>query len=133
MVPSRARKRRWRGGFTLVEVLSAVVILSIALLAILTAMQAARDSQQRAVYMNIAMNAAQSQIEGLRSRQWYNITAPANTSIPSLPAGNVMSVTVQKYPTGSEDKLYLVTVRVTWPEGNATRQWTYETLITKYS
>ena len=38
------------GGFTLAEVLAAVLLLAIGLLAVIAAAQGARDSQQRAVY-----------------------------------------------------------------------------------
>ena len=128
-----AGNRRRQHGFTLVEVLSAALILSIGLLAIVSAMQASRKSQQSAVYMNIAMNAAQSQIEGIRSLNWNNIADPPDTTVPALPFGNVLSVTVNKYPNAQENKLYKIIVAVTWPEGSGTRSWTYETLRTKYN
>lgn len=125
-------RRRRRSGFTLVEVLCSVVILSIALLAILSAMQGARSAARNALYLNIAANAAQSCIEELRSRQWDSIIAPPNSSDPSLPTPNVIAVVVSPYPTATDQELVLVSATVSWPDGQTTRKLTYETLITKY-
>lgn len=128
----KVRKEKKIAGFTLVEVLSSVVILSVALLSIITAMQAARETQQRAQYMHIAMNATQSQIERLRSLSFKHISAPSTSIVTGLPTGNTLTVTVNKYPTSSEGRLYLVVATAAWSEGKGTRTCTSETLIAKY-
>jgi|GEM_PF-933489 len=120
------------GGFTLVEVLAAVLLLSIALLAILAANSAARETQQRAVNMSIGRNIAQGIIESLRSAGVDDVsgmTFPTQSS--SLPAGNSISVSVAPYPNSSEPNLYQALVTVTWPEAAGTRRIRYETLIVR--
>lgn len=120
------------GGFTLVEVLAAVLLLSIALMAIMTANAAARDAQQRAVSQAVARNVAQSIIEQLRSAPIDSIpTMTFPTSDSSLPTGNSIVVSVSGYPNSIETNLYCATVTVSWPEGAGTRSMQYETLITR--
>jgi len=120
------------GGFTLVEVLAAVLLLSIALMAIMTADTAARGMQERAVSQAAARNIAQSIIEQLRSAPIDSIrtmTFPATDS--SLPSGNSIVVSVSGYPSSGETNLCRATVTVSWPEGAGTRTMQYETLITR--
>ncbi len=120
------------GGFTLVEVLAAVLLLSIALLAIMTANTAARGVQQRAVCQSVARNIAQSIIDQLRSAPIDTVstmTFPATDS--SLPSGNSIVVSASGYPNSGESNLYKATVTVSWPEGAGTRSIQYETLITR--
>lgn len=120
------------GGFTLVEVLAAVLLLSIALMAIMTANTAARSAQQRAVCQAAARNIAQSILEQLRSAPFDSIptmTFPATDS--SLPSGNSIVVSVSGYPNSAEANLRCATVTVSWPEGAGTRTIQYETLIAR--
>jgi Tfp pilus assembly protein PilV len=120
------------GGCTLVEVLAAVLLLSIALLAIMTANTAARGAQQRAVCQSAARNVAQSIIDQLRAAPIDSIstmTFPATDS--SLPSGNSIAVSVSAYPASGETNLYKATVTVSWPEGAGTRSVQYETLIAR--
>lgn len=120
------------GGFTLVEVLAAVLILSIALLTIMTASSVARDSQQRAVCQSIARNLAQSIIEQIRSapiESMSTMTFPSSDT--SLPSGNTIAVSVAGYPSSSNSDLCKATVIVRWPEASNTRTVKYETLIVR--
>ncbi|MEN6581743.1 MAG: prepilin-type N-terminal cleavage/methylation domain-containing protein [Armatimonadota bacterium] len=116
------------GGFTLVEVLAAVCLLSIGLMAVLAAGEAARNTQKRAVYMACGRTIAQNVLEELRSNPSY--TLPSTTS-PSLPAGNNISMSVTRYPSSSNTQIYYATVTVTWPEGNGTRRIFYETAMAR--
>ena len=121
-----------RAGFTLVEILCAVVLLSIGLLAVMTATQSSRQTQQRAQYLSIGRNVAQSKMEALRTISFDSLAAQAaTTSDSSLPAGNQVVVAVDPYPDSSEANLKRATVTVTWPEGNGTRRIRYDTLITR--
>lgn len=127
-----AKNALHRRGFTLVEVLAAVVLLSIGLLAVLTASRAAQDTHWRAVHLASARNIAQSKIDELRATPFDGIVgATVNTTDPSLPKGNQITVATVKYPDSFEANLAKVTVTVTWPEGRATGRIQYETLIAR--
>jgi len=122
-------------GFTLVEVLAAVLLLSIGLMAIISAMAASRDSQTRARRIFIARHIALSGIEELRAASAGGIAGLCGQTVtqdPSLPPGNSVKVLVARYPDISEDKIFRAVVSVSWPEGRGTRTIRYETLITKY-
>lgn len=119
-------------GFTLVEVLSAVLLLSIGLLAVLTAARAARDIQQRALYLSIGRNIAQAKIDNIRSAPIESINSMGNTvSDPSLPKGNTIITQVSRYPDYSETNIYKAAVTVAWPEQKGIRKIYYETLIVR--
>ncbi len=119
-------------GFTLVEVLTATVILSIGLLAILTAIAVARETQQRAVCMAIARDTAISQMEEYRSLDKGQLaTVPLTRSSSDLPPGNLITCSWAPYPSALEIKMYRCTVTVTWPEGSGNRSIFYETLFYK--
>lgn len=114
------------------EVLAAVMILSVAMLAIISAMAASHDIQRRAHYIAIGRNIAQSKIEELRAvdaDKYWSITGISSDT--TLPSGNSISVKVSEYPVVDKKELYLAQVVVTWPEGQGVREVTYETLIAK--
>ncbi len=114
------------------ELLCAVVLMSIALMAVMTATCTARNTQQLALYISIGRNIAQSKIEALRATSINSITSQAGSSTSSaLPNGNSIQVTVSGYPNSSITDLYLADVTVKWPEGNGTRKISYETLIVR--
>jgi len=122
------------GGFTLVEVIAASLILAVGLLALVAACQAGRETQRRAVYMAVARDIAQTEIEGLRALQFDSVVVQAgdvNRTDPSLPPGNVITLSVAKYPDASSDRLVRASVRVAWPEAGGTRVIHYETLIAR--
>ncbi|MEN6355959.1 MAG: prepilin-type N-terminal cleavage/methylation domain-containing protein [Armatimonadota bacterium] len=115
------------GGFTLVEVLAAVLLLSIGLLAVLSAGSAARQTQQRAMRMAIGRLAAQSAVERLRSNQSYTLPS---SDVTGLPSGNKISISVSSVSgSRSATKLTYASVTVTWPEGSGTQKVFYETYI----
>lgn len=120
------------GGFTLVEVLAAVLLLSIGILASMSAIQACRTMQGRLYYMPVARDIAQSAIEYARSTPFSQLSSLAGTySIGDLPSGNSLVISVSSYPTWSEDNLKKVTVTVTWPERRNTGKIKYETLLAR--
>lgn len=127
-----SRGKSGNGGFTLVEVLAAVLLLSIAVLAIMTANTAARGAQQRAVGLSTGRNVAQSIVDQLRAAPINNIkTMTFPTSDSSLPPGNTIAVSVTGYPVSTEANLFKATVTVSWPEAGSTRTIQYETLIAR--
>lgn len=101
-----------RSGFTLVEILAAVVLLSIGCLALLAAIPTARESQQRAVNMAVARNLAQSKIDWLRYSSYDTISSYSNTqNDSSLPNGYW---TIQTSPVDAN--LCAAVVTVGWQE-----------------
>ena len=123
--------KRENGGFTLVEVLAAVLLLSIGLLAVLTADRAANETQLRAAYLSVGRNIAQSRIDDLRSAPIDSIAGSGPVEDPNLPKGNQVNVAVTAYPAAGENDIYKAVVTVTWPEKRGTRKVCYETLITR--
>lgn len=126
------RKNCKNGGFTLVEVLAAVLLLSIAMLAILTANSAARSTQQRATGLAAGRCVAESILEEIKAAPFDDISSmsfPKKDS--SLPVGNAITVAINRYPTISEANLIKAAVKVSWPEANGTRTLQYETLIAR--
>jgi prepilin-type N-terminal cleavage/methylation domain-containing protein len=124
-----ARRRRSEG-FTLAEVLVAVLVLSVALLVIIGAMAAARETQKRAGYIAAGRCIAQSKIEQMRSASCDKFPTMTGTSTDSsLPSGNTVQVSAAEYPEVDQQQLYLVQVTVSWPEGASVRNIHYETLV----
>lgn len=121
------------GGFTLVEVLAAVVLLSVGLLAVLSAGQAGRETQQRAVYMAAGRLLAQTKVDEARAISFASINHMAGTGTDSsLPPGNSITVAVSQYTNSSgqpDPDLKRVLVTVAWPEAKGSRSVVYETLI----
>ena len=123
--------RRRDRGFTLVEVLAAVALLSIGLLAVLTADQAARETQTRAVYMSIGRNIAQTKIEELRATPFGTIPPVAHTTDSSLPNGNDITVKCTPYSAHANAAIARAVVAVSWTEHLGTRTIVYDTLIVR--
>ncbi len=110
----------------------ACLLLSIGLLAVMSATRGARETQQRALYLSIGRGIAQSKIEKLRSAPVDSLAGLAGASQDSsLPAGNSVQVAVSSYPGAGNANLYRATVTVTWPEQKGTRKVQYETLIVR--
>lgn len=110
----------------------AVLLLSIGLLAVVTATQASRDTQQRAIYLAAGRTIAQSKIDELRVAPTGSLLGMAgNSQSPSLPNGNSIQVSVSRYPDASQIHLYRATVTVNWSEARGTRRISYETLIVR--
>ena len=121
-----SRRMSGNGGFTLVEVLAAVLLLSIGLLAVLSAGSLARQTQQQALYMSIGRNAAQTAIERVRSSGSYTLSS---STVSGLPRGNSISLTKAAVTGAHSVNITRASVTVSWPERNSTRKVYYETYI----
>jgi prepilin-type N-terminal cleavage/methylation domain-containing protein len=128
----RSRSAQANSGYTLVELLVSVVILSIALLATLSAIRVAQDTQDRANHIAIARDIAISNLERYRWLKWNHMgDIPASQTSSDLPSGNAITCSAAQYPNGSSG-VYKATVQVSWPEGNGTRTVKYESLFWKW-
>ncbi len=117
-------------GFTLAEVLVAVMILSVVLITTIGAMAAAKETQRRASNIALGRTIAQSKIEQMRAADCVNYSTMTGVSTDSsLPAGNSVNVSASEYPNESQKQIYLVQVTVSWPEGSGVRNIQYETLV----
>jgi prepilin-type N-terminal cleavage/methylation domain-containing protein len=93
----RSRRSRGEAGFTLVEVLIAVFILTLASLAALGILTSAVRNGQRAKATQVALNAAQQQLEKLHSLSYEELAMtappPAHSSNPLSPDNRVVNGT----------------------------------------
>jgi prepilin-type N-terminal cleavage/methylation domain-containing protein len=102
--------RAARRGFTLVEVLVAVIVMSIALIVLITCFSGAVGIQRKARAHTLAQNTAQSKLETLRSTGWSGLTFGTTTvAVPGLTNGTMTTtVTLQAV------SLAKIRVRVEW-------------------
>lgn len=115
-----SRRNRHVQGLTLIEVLIAMVIISIAMLAMLQVMTAAQTASSKSNYDVIALQAAQTQIDDAEANGYSNLSEGTTTStVTGLPGSNQMTVTVEA-PTfaTSDDNIYEVDVKVAWSGGS---------------
>lgn len=135
---SARRPRIGSRGMTLVEILVAVSILSIAMVVIASLFPVAVNYQKRATFIQIASLEARGMLDGAMTNNYGSLNVGTTvSSVPELPSGNTMTVTISPYPTSDSTYLKLVTVRVSWPGSKLARYLggmvVYHTLIAKPS
>ncbi len=111
MKRSGARMGRKGAGFTLVEVLTAVTILAVSLLAIISAFPVAYEDIAYGGNVSQAIALAQQQLEVLKAGAF----PPATGSRSASPYAVTWTVTSVGYGTTPDD-LRRVDVTVTWPQ-----------------
>ena len=136
------RHRRGFGssGLTLVEILVAVCILAIGLVALTSVFPGALYYQEKMLYTQIAVTDARSELD--RLTYWafvdydnlsQHMSPPG--SVTGLPDGNSKTVEVVPHPTADTKYLKKVTVTITWPAPRTINylagQISYSTLVTK--
>lgn len=127
-----SESRRWDNqGYTLVEVLVAVAILSIGLMGVMSAISVSQDTQDRAMNIAAARDIAISRLETYRNLSPDQLgTIPASDTSTDLPPGNTIACSAVTYG-GAGSSIYRATVTVSWPEGGSTRTINYESLLYK--
>jgi len=104
---------------TLVEVLIAMTILSIGLLAMTDVIATAQRASTKGSYDSIALQAAENEIADDEASGYTNLSAGTTvTSVPNLPNGT-MTVTIGPLDGDSNnDSIWQVDVTVTWDVGS---------------
>ena len=121
-------RRRAPGGFTLVEVMLAVVLLAIGVLAMLALQMNAMRGSQLGRHYTEASQVARDTMEGILQADWDDIplsgwTVPVDRPITVQIEGEPDSVTQvyqvsQRISASGDPDMRMVDVRVTWFEPN---------------
>jgi prepilin-type N-terminal cleavage/methylation domain-containing protein len=123
-----------RSGFTLIELMIAVAVLSVGLLAVITAILASVSLERQSKELTIAKNATELQMQRLRGLPFADVAALAGTTqnfeVATLkPAqgdtNGCGEITVAAHAGVVNGNLFDITVRVVW-QGNRGRVQTYE-------
>ena len=111
--------RRGAHGFSLIELLVTIVILSIGLFGVASMFLYGMTSQQYAQYSVIATDAADQKLEQMRSAGYNSITAdnfPSPFPVEGLPQGEGI-VSWEPYPDAGSVNQYKISVEVSWGGG----------------
>lgn len=116
-------------GTTIIEILTAVTIFSMAILVLFGTFSLALRFTQHSRNITVATNAGQELIEQLRLGGFDNVTlnaSPTAASVADLPQG--FSKTYVSYYLGN-DKIKEVTVKVYWTGRTESQAVSFTTLI----
>lgn len=105
---------RSQSGFTLVEVLIALVIVSVALLACIRALTLATHGAQSMQQRSLALLAAENRLAELRLQRAF---PAAGRSIDACPQGPLPLVCEQRFQNTVNSNFRQVTIQVRLPEG----------------
>lgn len=109
-------KRRAEGGFTLVSVIVAIVILSTGLLALARAQAVLVASQGNTANRSIALTIARDYMEVLRSRDAWTVASEAGATVDSRGVADVNGKYTRSVAvTVVQGNLIQVTITVTYP------------------
>lgn len=114
----RIMKRR-KKGMALIEVIVAVAIFSIVIGGFMQALNTGIVGTNRDIKLNTALHLAQSQIEHIKSLPYDNEEPFEYETIPEVPQGYDINVTVEPTYEDGEQGLQLITVTVTY-QGKST-------------
>jgi prepilin-type N-terminal cleavage/methylation domain-containing protein len=117
MMPARTRPTA-ESGFTLIEILVTLTILTIGVLALSRMMPAGSVTMSQARKTTAAMQAAAQKIEDLKAADWFSSTLAAGTYTDNVrPFTRTWTITDDSPMTG----LKTITVTATWEVQGATR------------
>ncbi len=110
MGPILSSRKRKVGGFTLIEVMLSMLVLTFSALIFAAAFPTSQISRTKAVHMSYAMGLAQQVIEDKRSAGYSNVLPCTETSIPALLPGAQQTTTI----TQTDDNIRKIDVTITW-------------------
>ena len=99
-------------GFTLIEILIAIIILSISLLALAGLMATTTQNTSFGGHITEAITLAQDRLEELRVTQWANIVTGTDTRTMGI-SGIVYTRTWNVVPSGN---LRTITITISWTD-----------------
>jgi prepilin-type N-terminal cleavage/methylation domain-containing protein len=125
-------KGRARYGFSLIELLLAVVCLAVSSGGVLSALKYANDKTIGARQRAIALVTACSQLDGAKSDAFNNVIASGTTIVNSAVSGIPGTTTVTKtIAQQGTTPLFNVTVQVQWTFQSQPQSVTLETVLWK--
>jgi len=101
-------------GFSLIEILIAIVILSVSLLALAALMVTTTQNNSFGAHMSEATTFAQDMLEWLRVNPWANVVSGADRKTGSTGINYDRSWVVSPNPISPNDTLRTVTITVKW-------------------
>jgi len=123
----RLSSTRLEGGVVLLEVLVAVLIFSIGILAVIGLQAAAISSVSDAKYRVDASAIAEREIGRMWATQANLVAGLATIAVPELPSGQVATNVAGTAAAG-----WQVTITVTWRPPNATSDHRFDTVARIY-
>ncbi len=105
-------------GFSLIEMLIAIVILSISLLALAALMATTTQNNSFGAHMSEATTFAQDMLERLRAGPWENVVSNADQVTSSTGITYDRNWVVSPNPTSPSDTLREVTISINWNNNN---------------
>lgn len=126
----RVNSRRWRRGFTLIEIALSLLFI-LALVTILLTASGTFRTTRKGNLQGIATKIASRQIESLRNTAFASLPVSGNFSDPDLSKlpNSSASQTLDDYEAST--KIKLVKIQVNWTESGATQNIKLETLISE--
>ena len=104
-------------GFTLIEVLVALVILSIALLALASLMVSATKYNSAGGHLTEAVTFAQDRLETLRITHWDDTNSGTDTVVGATGISYTRNWTIATNPAPPDDTLKTARVTISWNDG----------------
>jgi type IV pilus assembly protein PilV len=101
-------------GFSLIEILIAIVILSISLLALASLMVTTTQNNSFGGHMTEATTFAQDMLERLRVSPWENVVSNADQVTGSTGINYDRNWVVSPNPTSPDDTLRTVSMTINW-------------------
>lgn len=101
-------------GFSLIEILIAIVILSISLLALASLMVTTTQNNSFGGHMTEATTFAQDMLERLRVSPWENVVSNADRVTGSTGINYDRNWVVSPNPTSPDDTLRTVSITINW-------------------